>query len=298
MGADLGLFGKSDHTPSRLASGEQAEDPRELRQERKTCAGMHSAMPRQRHHDLTPKQEAFVGEYLVDLNATAAYKRAGYNVANDNVAGVEAHRLLRNPKIAARVNDALTARSQRVQAKADEVLREVLALAYSDIGDILDFSSEEISLRSANLIPKRARKCIVTYKVKRARVRGSDSRHELESVEVKMCNKLAALEKLMRHLGMFRNAPELEDLLARLDGIDPGLGEYVRRRVATLQQQREAPDSKGNGHHACREPAEGVRASAGSAKPYRGRRRPNRHGSARSGRRLYALTEAPAGRPG
>jgi len=48
---------------------------------------------------MTPKQLIFISEYLMSGNATAAYKLA-YGVANDNVAAVNAHHLLRNPKIA------------------------------------------------------------------------------------------------------------------------------------------------------------------------------------------------------
>jgi len=48
---------------------------------------------------LTPKQKEFVDLYLGGMNATEAYKLAGYQVKNDNVAGPESSKLLRNPKI-------------------------------------------------------------------------------------------------------------------------------------------------------------------------------------------------------
>lgn len=51
---------------------------------------------------LTPKQQRFVEEYMVDLNATAAYKRAGY-IAQGNAAEVNASRLLGNAKVASAV---------------------------------------------------------------------------------------------------------------------------------------------------------------------------------------------------
>ena len=52
-----------------------------------------------RSQRLSPMQERFVQEYLVDCNATAAYKRAGYK-GQGNVAEVNAHRLLRQAKVA------------------------------------------------------------------------------------------------------------------------------------------------------------------------------------------------------
>ena len=48
---------------------------------------------------LTPKQREFVELYLGGMNATEAYKLAGYQVKNDNVAGPESSKLLRNPKV-------------------------------------------------------------------------------------------------------------------------------------------------------------------------------------------------------
>ncbi|HTU18535.1 MAG TPA: terminase small subunit [Gemmataceae bacterium] len=78
---------------------------------------------------LTPKQQRFVEQYLVDLNASAAYKRAGYRCRSDAVARVEGSRLLANPNIAAAIAAAQAQRSERTQLDQDYVLdnlREVL----------------------------------------------------------------------------------------------------------------------------------------------------------------------------
>ncbi len=78
-----------------------------------------------RPRELTPKQRAFIREYLVDLNATAAYVRAGYKVRTDNVAAVEAHKLLRNPKIAAAVAAAQAKRAARTEVSQDWVINRL-----------------------------------------------------------------------------------------------------------------------------------------------------------------------------
>lgn len=77
---------------------------------------------------MTPKQEAFVREYLVDLNATAAYKRAGYQ-AKGNAAEVNAARLLRNAQVAAAVQEAMDARAERTEITADYVLEGIREIA-------------------------------------------------------------------------------------------------------------------------------------------------------------------------
>ncbi len=58
---------------------------------------------------LTPKQARFVEEYLIDLNATAAAKRAGYS---ERTAYAQGQRLLKNVEIAAAIQKAQKARSE------------------------------------------------------------------------------------------------------------------------------------------------------------------------------------------
>lgn len=60
---------------------------------------------------MNPKQKRFADEYLIDLNATAAYKRAGYN-GKGNAAEAAASRLLSNVKVAHYVKLALDKRSE------------------------------------------------------------------------------------------------------------------------------------------------------------------------------------------
>jgi phage terminase small subunit len=78
---------------------------------------------------LTPKQQRFVQEYLVDLNGAAAYRRAGYTVGSDTVARVEACRLLANPNVAAAIQAAQQARAERTEVTQDWVVRQLVWLA-------------------------------------------------------------------------------------------------------------------------------------------------------------------------
>lgn len=69
---------------------------------------------------MTPRQQRFVDEYLVDLNATKAAVRAGYSA---RTAEQQGPRLLGKVEIADVVRKAQAARSQRVQITQDDVLR-------------------------------------------------------------------------------------------------------------------------------------------------------------------------------
>lgn len=68
---------------------------------------------------MTPKQERFVLEYLKDLNASAAYLRAGYKTGNPDVTGP---RLLGNVGIKQAIQKAMDSRSKRVEVSGDYVL--------------------------------------------------------------------------------------------------------------------------------------------------------------------------------
>lgn len=72
--------------------------------------------------DLTAKQQAFVREYLVDLNATQAAIRAGYSERTARSVGSEN---LTKPDIQAAIQTAMQERAERVQVDADYVIRRL-----------------------------------------------------------------------------------------------------------------------------------------------------------------------------
>lgn len=74
---------------------------------------------------LTPKQQRFVEEYLVDLNATQAAIRAGYSARNaDKIAS----QLLGKSRVAAAIAYAKAERSARVAVSADYVLNNLVEI--------------------------------------------------------------------------------------------------------------------------------------------------------------------------
>lgn len=74
---------------------------------------------------LTPKQRRFVGEYLIDLSATAAARRAGYSAKTAHSCGP---RLLANAGVAAAIATAMRARSEATKIDAEWVLRQAVEL--------------------------------------------------------------------------------------------------------------------------------------------------------------------------
>lgn len=77
---------------------------------------------------LTPKQQRFVDEYLIDLNATQAAIRAGYS---PKTAGQIGEQNLKKLEIQAAIQKAQAERSERTLVTQDMVIKGLLTEAES-----------------------------------------------------------------------------------------------------------------------------------------------------------------------
>jgi phage terminase small subunit len=116
---------------------------------------------------LTDKQSAFIAEFMVDKNATAAAKRAGYS---KKTAYSQGQRLLKNVEIKSLVNQKLTELEEKAGLTAELAMREVKAIATSNIMDGLEFNSDtgEFNIKSPDQIPEgfwRAAQEVTTYQL-------------------------------------------------------------------------------------------------------------------------------------
>lgn len=84
---------------------------------------------------LTAKQARFVSEYLKDLNATAAAKRAGYTATNADVTGP---RLLGNVGVAQAIAERQAKQLDNADLSATRVLEEYRRLAFVDVRGFFD----------------------------------------------------------------------------------------------------------------------------------------------------------------
>lgn len=83
---------------------------------------------------LTPKQQRFVEEYLVDLNATQAAIRAGYSA---KTAEQQAFQLLQKTSVSAAIQAHRAQVSQRVGRTIDDIM--------ADIGRVRDSAMQLVS---------------------------------------------------------------------------------------------------------------------------------------------------------
>jgi len=79
---------------------------------------------------VTPKQEQFCAEYLIDLNATQAAIRAGYSPSRANAT---AYKLLTNADIQTRINDLRAERFKATIMTAEEVEARLSAIGRGEL---------------------------------------------------------------------------------------------------------------------------------------------------------------------
>lgn len=77
---------------------------------------------------LNPRQQLFVHEYLVDMDAAAAYQRAGYEPKTETSAVQGAYQLLRHPGVMAALEEAQRERITRIKLTGDWAVQGFLVL--------------------------------------------------------------------------------------------------------------------------------------------------------------------------
>ncbi len=142
---------------------------------------------------LTEKQQRFVDEYLIDLNATQAAIRAEYSI---KTADVQGSRMLGNVKVQQAIAEAMAERSKRTGVNQDRVVLELAKIAFVKMTDIVD---KEGRIRADATDDDLS--CIESVKYKESSSINGDSVER----EVKISSKLKALELLGKHLGMWND---------------------------------------------------------------------------------------------
>lgn len=155
---------------------------------------------------LTPKQEIFVREYLVDLNATQAAIRAGYSEKNADKIGSE---LLGKTRVKAAVDAAISARSKKTEITAEWVL----------------FSLKEVVERCLT------RKPVMEFDYEtKTMMQKRDKETGLGVWEFDAAGANRALELLGRHLKLFTDKHEIK--------IDSGIGERLAKAIKRVEGKK------------------------------------------------------------
>mgnify|MGYP004481973845 FL=1 len=159
---------------------------------------------------MTEKQKIFADEYLIDLNATRAYKVAYPSVKKDETAAQAGSRMLRNVKVADYIQNRMQERQKRTEITQDRVLEELAAIAFSRATDFAEVRNGRVIIKNTAELTEEQIKAIAGIKKGKF------------GIELKLNDKEKALELLGRHLGMFKDRLEvsgLEDEKKKLDDI-------------------------------------------------------------------------------
>jgi terminase small subunit len=152
---------------------------------------------------LTPKQIRFVDEWLIDFNGKQAAIRAGYSAKTAEAA---AARLLRNVKVQAEISRRQRDLQKRTEVTQDRVVKELARVAFADASDYVCVETLTYENGDGTVSP------IQVVSPKDTDTLSDDQRAAIASIkqgangiEVKLCDKIKALELLGRHIGMFND---------------------------------------------------------------------------------------------
>jgi phage terminase small subunit len=152
-----------------------------------------------------PKHELFAQERAKGLSASDAYERAGFTRHDGN-----ACRLNKNEAVRTRVEELLGEAAERCGVTVDRIVQELAKIGFANSRDFFEWDQDGVRIKaSAELTPDQT---AVVVEVQETRSKGTGK----NTIKIKLSDKQAALEKLGRHLGMFKETNKAD--LAGPDG--------------------------------------------------------------------------------
>lgn len=153
--------------------------------------------------EITPRQALFVAEYVKDLNAGAAAKRAGYSERTARTIGP---RLLQNVAIKGEVDRRLNKIANRLEISAERVLQERARLAFFDVRKLLDATGRPKAIQDLDDDTAAAIQGLDVANI------GNSETGIGEVLKIKMADKNASLTALEKHLGLYRDGEQAAPL--------------------------------------------------------------------------------------
>ena len=179
---------------------------------------------------LTIRHQQFVREYLVDLNATAAYRRV-YPRIKEHVARTVAAQLLAKPHIQAAVAAGMARRALRTEVTADRVVAELAKIGLFDARRL--YAPDGTLLQPADW-PDDVAAVVASVEVVEDTAGG---KAVTRTRKVKLWDKKEALGLLARHLGILNDKLKVETPPPPSTPLATLTDEQLRR----LREQLDAP---------------------------------------------------------
>lgn len=152
---------------------------------------------------MTDAQKRFCDEYLIDLNATRAYKVAYPKCKKDETANAASSRMLRNVKVQEYISEKQKEIEKRTEVTQDMVIKELAKIAFLDIRKLY---TENGQLKNVADIDSDTAGAISSLETLEEYEGYGDDREKIgDTQKVRLLDKTKALELLGRHLGIFND---------------------------------------------------------------------------------------------
>lgn len=165
---------------------------------------------------LTPKQQRFINEYLIDLNATQAAIRAGYSEKTANVIG--AQNLLK-ASIQAEIDKRRGKIQSKLEISQERIIQELASIAFAngaDFAEVIELGGlHTVEFKATKELPPEKRAAIASIK------------SGTSGMEVKTYDKLRAMELLGKYLGYLNPAGDTAKATSLADAI---MEAYAQRK--------------------------------------------------------------------
>jgi phage terminase small subunit len=163
------------------------------------------------HTKLTPKQDLFIGFYLISFNAADAWRKAGYS---HNRANEEACKFLAKPKVQLEVQRRFTAIKEVQGVTQARVVAEMAKVAFASMRNFVSVDAEgqpQINLTDTpdddlDALSETSTETILEKTGVDAE--GKPVFSQVRKTKIKLYDKLAALEKLARYTGVYDKETE------------------------------------------------------------------------------------------
>ena len=154
---------------------------------------------------LTAKQQRFVDEYLIDLNATQAAIRTGYAAGSADVTGA---RLLGNARIKAAIDAGRAKTAEKLQISRERVLSEYMKLAFCDPRK---FFKDDGTVKHPTELDDETAAALSSFEVLEEFAGQGNNRFQIgDTKKVKWTDKKAALDSIARMMGFNQDKMVLE----------------------------------------------------------------------------------------
>lgn len=171
---------------------------------------------------MTPKQERFVAEYLVDLNATQAAVRAGYSA---KTADTQGPRLLGNVGVSGAIAKGQSRVLAKAEVTAERVLKELGRLAFSDVRKLFDDKGNLLAIKS---LDDETAPAVAGVEVVKRNVDSGDGKTD-DIHKIKIWDKPRSLEMLAKHFSLLVEKQDINITVSLVNRLQEG-----RRRVMRL----------------------------------------------------------------